>query len=41
MRMVLRIVGGMLKVSFVVEIVLWTIIMNFIGLLICAITSQN
>ena len=41
MRMVLSIVGGMLKVSFVVAIVLWTIMMNFIGLLICAITSQN
>ena len=41
MRMVLRIVGGMLKVSFIVAVVLWTMMMNFLGLLICAITSQN
>lgn len=41
MKMVLRIVGGMLKVLFIVAVIMWTMMMNFLGLLICAITSQN
>ncbi len=41
MRTVLRLGIGLLKISFLGLVVLWTMVMNFIGFMICAITSQG
>ena len=41
MRIVLRLAVGLLKVSFLVVVLLWTMVMNFIGFMVCAISSQG
>ena len=41
MRTVLRLVAGLLKLSFLAVVFMWTMIMNFIGQIICVLTVQN
>ena len=41
MKKVLGLAIGILKILFVCIIFLWTIVMNFIGFMVCAISSQG
>jgi len=41
MKKVLGLTKGIIKALFVCIIFLWTIVMNFIGFMVCAISSQG
>ena len=41
MKIVLRLVVGLFKLSFLAVVFMWTMIMNFIGFMVCAISSQG
>ena len=41
MRKILGLAIGLFKLSFLAIIFLWTIVMNFIGFMVCAISSQG
>ena len=41
MKKILGLVKGLLKVGFILTIFLWTMVMNFIGFMVCAISSQG
>ena len=41
MRIVLRLVISLLKLSFLAVVFMWTMVMNFIGFMVCAISSQG
>jgi len=41
MRKILGLAIGLFKLSFLAIIFLWTTVMNFIGFMVCAISSQG
>ena len=41
MKKVLGLTKRILKVIFILTIFLWTMVMNFIGFMVCAISSQG
>ena len=41
MRIFLRLVVGLFKLSFLAVVFMWTLVMNFIGFMVCAISSQG
>ena len=41
MKIVLRLVVGLFKLSFLAVVFMWAMIMNFIGIMVCAISSQG
>ena len=41
MRKILRLAKVLVNVIFILTIFLWTMVMNFVGFMVCAISSQG
>ena len=41
MKKILGLAIGLFKLSFLAVVFMWTMVMNFIGFMVCAISSQG